>query len=66
MSEPDRTKFDIWYESIAGQMFNFKKQLAMYCFVAGGLYKIQKGVYRIYKDGSIRMCNACGMCYEGF
>ncbi len=31
MSEPDRTKFDIWYESIAGQMFNFKKQLAMYC-----------------------------------
>ncbi len=31
MSEPDSTKFDRWCESVAGQMFNFKKQLAMYC-----------------------------------
>ncbi len=31
MSEHDREKFDRWYVSVAGQVFDFKKQLGMYC-----------------------------------
>ncbi len=31
MSDSDQTKFDSWYESVAGQVFDFKKQLGMYC-----------------------------------
>ncbi len=31
MSKHQREKFDRWYERVAGQMFDFKKQLAMYC-----------------------------------
>ncbi len=31
MTDSDQTKFDSWYESVAGQVFDFKKQLGMYC-----------------------------------
>ncbi len=31
MSDSDQTKFDSWYESVTGQVFDFKKQLGMYC-----------------------------------
>ncbi len=31
MSDLEREKFDRWYESVEGQIFDFKKQLAMYC-----------------------------------
>ncbi len=31
MSDTDQTKFDSWYESVTGQVFDFKKQLGMYC-----------------------------------
>ncbi len=31
MSDHEREKFDRWYESVEGQIFDFKKQLAMYC-----------------------------------
>ncbi len=31
MSDSDQTKFDRWYESVAGQVFDLKKQLGMYC-----------------------------------
>ncbi len=31
MTDSDQTKFDRWYESVAGQVFDFKKQLGMYC-----------------------------------
>ncbi|KAL0146560.1 hypothetical protein M9458_058191 [Cirrhinus mrigala] len=31
MSNSDRAKFDEWYDSVAGQVFDFKKQLGMYC-----------------------------------
>ncbi len=31
MSDSDQAKFDRWYESVAGQVFDFKKQLGMYC-----------------------------------
>ncbi len=45
MSDLEREKFDRWYESVERQIFDFKKQLAMYCtndvvFFARGLYKI--------------------------
>ncbi len=70
MSDHDREKFDRCCESVAGQMFDLKKTTCnvLYeqcCFVVGGLHKIQKGAYRVYKRGSIRLCNDCGMCYEG-
>ncbi len=31
MSDHEREKFDRWYESVEGQIFDKKKQLAMYC-----------------------------------
>ena len=31
MSDAERMKFDSWYESVAGEVFDFKKQLALYC-----------------------------------
>ncbi len=31
MSDTDQTKFNSWYESVTGQVFDFKKQLGMYC-----------------------------------
>ncbi|XP_052426447.1 uncharacterized protein LOC127968976 [Carassius gibelio] len=31
MSDAERVKFDSWYEGVAGGVFDFKKQLALYC-----------------------------------
>ncbi len=48
MSDHDHAKFDRWYESVTGQMFDFKKQLVMYC--KNDVVLLQEGCIKYRKE----------------
>ncbi len=70
MSDSDQTKFDSWYESVTGQVFDFKKQLGMYCkndvvLLREGCMKYRNEFIECTSVDPFGCVNARRLCNEG-